>query len=76
MQSHVPELAGELAGQLCARAGGRLRKAYFASSGSEAIEAAIRYVEANPCKEGKPRQHWSFVTRFGGIDKAGWVTYP
>jgi REP element-mobilizing transposase RayT len=25
---------------------------------------AVRYVEANPEKEGKPRQHWSFVTPF------------
>jgi REP element-mobilizing transposase RayT len=41
----------------------------------EAIEAAIRYVEENPIKEGKPRQTWSFVRPFGGIDKAGWVTY-
>lgn len=25
---------------------------------------AIRYVQDNPLKEGKPRQHWSFVTRY------------
>jgi len=25
------------------------------------LERAIEYVEENPCKEGKPRQHWSFV---------------
>ncbi len=41
----------------------------------EAIEGAIRYVEENPVKEGKPPQRWSFVTPFGGIEKAGWVTY-
>jgi REP element-mobilizing transposase RayT len=41
----------------------------------EAVEAAIRYVEENPVKEGKPRQKWSFVTPFGGIQKGGWVTY-
>ena len=41
----------------------------------EAIEAAIRYVEENPEKEGKPRQKWSFVTPFRGIDKGGWTTY-
>jgi REP element-mobilizing transposase RayT len=41
----------------------------------EAIEAAIRYVEENPAKEGKPPQKWSFVTPFGGLEKAGWVTY-
>jgi len=43
LQSHVPELAGELASRLCALGGGRLRKAYFSSSGSEAIEAAIKF---------------------------------
>lgn len=40
----------------------------------EAIQNAIRYVEENPEKEGKPRQHWSFVQRYAGLD-AGWVTY-
>ena len=35
LQSHVPELAGELAGQLCDAAGGRLQKVFFCSSGSE-----------------------------------------
>ncbi|MEX0653052.1 MAG: transposase [Phycisphaeraceae bacterium] len=28
------------------------------------VRRAIRYVENNPLKEGKPRQHWSFVTPF------------
>src|SRR3954452_16898928 len=46
LQSHVSELAGELAAQLCQRAGGRLRKAFFCSSGSEAIEAAIKFSRA------------------------------
>jgi REP element-mobilizing transposase RayT len=40
----------------------------------EAIEDAIEYVEQNPVKEGKPRQRWSFVTPFAGLDQ-GWVTY-
>ncbi|WP_092047722.1 hypothetical protein [Planctomicrobium piriforme] len=30
----------------------------------EAIDRAIRYVELNPVKEKKRRQHWSFVTPF------------
>jgi REP element-mobilizing transposase RayT len=30
----------------------------------EHVLAAIRYVEGNPEKEGKPRQRWSFVTPF------------
>jgi REP element-mobilizing transposase RayT len=41
----------------------------------QAIEDAIRYVEENPEKEGKPRQSWSFVTPFAGIPKSGWTTY-
>jgi REP element-mobilizing transposase RayT len=40
----------------------------------EAIDNAIRYVEENPLREGKPAQKWSFVTRFQGLDK-GWITY-
>jgi ornithine--oxo-acid transaminase len=43
LQSHVPELAGELAARLCRLAGGRLQKAFFASSGSEGVEAAIKF---------------------------------
>ncbi len=42
----------------------------------EAIENAIRYVEENPMKEGKPRQRWSFVTPFSGVNRGGWMTYP
>jgi REP element-mobilizing transposase RayT len=32
---------------------------------TEDVRRAIAYVEANPEKEGKPRQHWSFVTPYG-----------
>src|SRR6266849_179026 len=46
LQSHVPELAGELAEQLCERAGGRLKKVFFPTSGSEGIEAAIKFSRA------------------------------
>jgi ornithine--oxo-acid transaminase len=52
LQSHVPELAGELAEKLCARAGGRLDKAVFCSSGSEAIEAAIKFARAHTGRTG------------------------
>jgi ornithine--oxo-acid transaminase len=52
LQSHVPELAGELADQLCTRAGGRLRKAFFCSSGSEGIEAAIKFARAHTGRTG------------------------
>lgn len=46
LQSHVPELAGELAERLCHLAGGRLNKVYFGSSGSEGVEAAIKFARA------------------------------
>jgi len=41
----------------------------------EAIEDAIRYVEDNPLKEGKPKQSWSFITPFADIPHGGWTTY-
>jgi ornithine--oxo-acid transaminase len=43
LQSHVPELAGELAAELCHLAGGRLEKVYFCSSGSEGVETVIKF---------------------------------
>jgi ornithine--oxo-acid transaminase len=47
LQSNVPELAGELAERLCGLAGGGLTKVFFASSGSEGIETAIKFSRAN-----------------------------
>ncbi|HEV2398401.1 MAG TPA: aspartate aminotransferase family protein [Candidatus Sulfotelmatobacter sp.] len=47
IQTHVADLAGELADKLCQRAGGRLSKAFFASSGSEGVEAAIKFARAH-----------------------------
>lgn len=52
LQNHVPELAGELAEQLCKRAGGGLQKAYFGSSGSEGVEAAIKFARATTGRAG------------------------
>ncbi|HEY6292070.1 MAG TPA: aspartate aminotransferase family protein [Terriglobia bacterium] len=52
VQDHVPELAGELAARLCARAGGRLRKVFFSSSGSEGVEAAIKFARAHTGRAG------------------------
>jgi ornithine--oxo-acid transaminase len=46
LQSYVPELAGELARRLCELAGGGLRKVFFGSSGSEGVEAAIKFARA------------------------------
>src|SRR5246127_418106 len=52
IQSHVAERAGELGEKLCRRAGGRLSKAFFASSGSEGIEAVIKFARANTKRAG------------------------
>lgn len=52
IQTHVPELAGELAEKLCLRAGGRLQRAFFCSSGSEGVEAAIKFARAHTKRNG------------------------
>jgi ornithine--oxo-acid transaminase len=52
LQSHVPELAGELAHRLATLAGGRLRRTFFCSSGSEGVEAAIKFSRAHTRREG------------------------
>jgi ornithine--oxo-acid transaminase len=52
LQSHVPELAGELARRLCELAGGDLQKVYFGSSGSEGVEAAIKFARATTGRPG------------------------
>jgi len=52
LQSHVPELAGELARRLCALAGGNFQKVYFGSSGSEGVEAAIKFARATTGRTG------------------------
>ena len=52
LQSHVPERAGELAQRLCRLAGGSLSKVFFCSSGSEAVEAAIKFSRAHTGRDG------------------------
>ena len=52
LQSHAPRPAGDLAERLCAKAGGRLTKVFFASSGSEGIEAAIKFARAHTGRRG------------------------
>lgn len=52
IQTHVADLAGELAEKMCERAGGRLQKAFFASSGSEGVEAAIKFARAHTRRAG------------------------
>lgn len=52
IQTHVADLAGELAEKLCQLAGGRLNRAFFASSGSEGVEASIKFARAHTKRAG------------------------
>lgn len=52
LQSHVPEVAGELAAELCRRSGGRLNKCYFCSSGSEGVETVIKFARLHTRRSG------------------------
>jgi ornithine--oxo-acid transaminase len=52
LQSHVPEVAGELAARLCRLAGGQLSKVFFTSSGSEGVEGAIKFARAHTGRTG------------------------
>jgi ornithine--oxo-acid transaminase len=52
LQSHVPDLAGELARRLCQLAGGEMRKVFFACSGSEGVESAIKFSRATTARPG------------------------
>jgi len=52
LQGQVPELAGDLARRLVTRAGGRLSKVFFCSSGSEGVEATIKFARANTGRPG------------------------
>ena len=60
VQTHVPEQAADLAEKLCQRAGGRLTKVFFASSGSEGIEAAIKFSRAHTRRDGLLYAHGAF----------------
>ena len=52
LQSHVADLAGELAQTLCRLAGGKLNKVYFCSSGSEGIETVIKFARTHTGRPG------------------------
>lgn len=52
LQSYVPELAGELAKRLCDLAGDGLQKVFFCSSGSEGVEAAIKFARMSTRRDG------------------------
>src|ERR1051325_7393134 len=47
LQSHVPELAAQLAYRLTQCAGGSLQRVFFCSSGSEGVETAIKFARAH-----------------------------
>ena len=52
LQSHVPELAAELAFRLVQLAGGKLERVFFTNSGSEGVETAIKFARAHTGREG------------------------
>jgi ornithine--oxo-acid transaminase len=52
LQSHVSELAGKLGGRLIDLASGQLKKAFFCSSGSEGVEAAIKFSRVHTGRRG------------------------
>lgn len=60
LQSHAPDLAGELAQRLCRLAGGKVNKAFFACSGSEGVESAIKFGRATTGRNGLVYAHGAF----------------
>lgn len=52
LQGHVPALAGELGARLVRLAGGRIAKVFFTSSGSEGVEAAIKFARTRTGRVG------------------------
>jgi len=52
VQSHIPELAAELAHRLTALAGGGLDRVFFTNSGSEGVETAIKFSRAHTGRAG------------------------
>ena len=52
LQSHVPELAAQLAQRLTEHAGNGLTRAFFCSSGSEGVETAIKFARSHTRRAG------------------------
>src|SRR3954468_6552662 len=52
LQSHVPQLAAQLAQRLTQLAGGQLRRVFFTNSGSEGVETAIKFSRAHTRRDG------------------------
>jgi ornithine--oxo-acid transaminase len=60
LQSHVPQLAAQLAERLVQLAGGRLQRVYFTNSGSEGVETAIKFARAHTRRDGLLYAHGAF----------------
>ena len=52
LQSHVPDIAGQLAYELTQRTGHRFTKTFFCSSGSEGVETVIKFARARTRRNG------------------------
>ncbi len=52
LQTHIPDIAGELAERLCQLAGGDLKRVFFTSTGSEGVETAIKFSRAYTRRDG------------------------
>jgi len=52
LQSHVPELAAELAFRLVQLVGGKPEQVFFTNSGSEGVETAIKFARAHTGRQG------------------------
>src|ERR1700676_534296 len=52
LQSNVVMETGALARKLCENAGGKVSKAFFCSSGSEGVEAVIKFARAHTGRPG------------------------
>ncbi len=52
LQSHISSTAGQLADRLLKLAGGRVQKVYFATSGSDGVETAIKFSRAYTGRKG------------------------
>src|ERR1017187_10156703 len=60
LQSHVPQLAAQLAERLVQLAGGRLQRVYFTNSGSEGVETDIKFARAHTHRDGLLYAHGAF----------------
>lgn len=52
LQSHIPELAAELAKKLTRLVGGGLTRTFFTSTGSEGVESSIKFARAYTKRDG------------------------